>query len=271
MTNGQIQQANSTGKFNRQIQRVVVSLAAFALILGLHVWTVRPAAAYIDPCVDNTYARLYDITGYRLPAATFNWNYHYNPWTTPPALSNPVAGQAIMAGGGGWNEKRTSSPACVVGGPSWTHFAQGVDVGATPGVADSWNMIGFQNFQFPAANTETNCRAALQGSPTALAVTCPWGTGGFASGTIYQADIVFNASSDWTTDFRYQLVNVQAVATHEFGHVVGLAHVAGETCSTNEDHWGLTMYRAYCSEVQGSYRQYTLGKGDMTGLFYVVN
>ncbi len=238
------------------------------------------ASAYIDPCDDTAFYRARDFAwaqNYRLPAATFNWNFHYNPFTTPPGLTNPIAGQAIMAGAGGWNEKRTHSPLCSVGGASWTRFTQGANVSATPGVVDSWNTIGFQNFAFPVSNTNVDCAASMAASPNLLAVTCAWGSQGYLKGDIFQADVVLNSNGvAWTTDLSSFERIVQSVSTHEFGHVVGLAHVGANlsnSCSQDNDHFSLTMYPAYCASPNtgNSYRWVTLAKGDITGIFYVAN
>lgn len=48
--------------------------------------------------------------------------------------------------------------------------------------------------------------------------------GVYPAGSIYEADIIFNASYDFTTTGDAGSIDLQAVALHEIGHSVGLSH-----------------------------------------------
>ena len=94
-------------------------------------------------------------------------------------------------------------------------------------------------------------------APTDLALTCWW----TRNGHMVEADIKLNtASFRWAPEARPGCVSewsIVAVATHEFGHAFGLAHVHG---SANEE---LTMSPlvAPCQDSTAS-----LGLGDIRGL-----
>lgn len=89
-----------------------------------------------------------------------------------------------------------------------------------------------------------------------LAATCIW----FAGTRIVETDMALQErgkrwwSNGTCTPGSY---SVEAVATHEAGHVLGLAHVEGA------DHTGLTMAPSVASCDNGPA---TLGKGDYDGL-----
>ncbi len=74
---------------------------------------------------------------------------------------------------------------------------------------DGTNVITF-------ANNTTN----LQAVGGALAVTLV----SFSSGTISEADIVFNPATTFSTNLAASTFDVQSVGTHEAGHFVGLDH-----------------------------------------------
>lgn len=251
------------------------------LLLASLLSSSAEARAEIPPCQDTAFRALRDQAGfdhYLLPSATFNWTFHNNPWTTPPYLVASVTDQALVAGAGGWNEKRTSDPACDPYGPSWTRWLQGVSTSGTPGAFDSWNQVGFQNFTVPLPSTDPTCRSLLtRVNINGLGLTCSWGSDGFGRGTIFQTDIILNAQrADWTTLYPGSPTNqfiVQAVATHEFGHAIGLAHVdvsRPDGCSRDNDHIALTMYPYSCKD-DGAINTWpvTLGNGDIRGLVSV--
>lgn len=91
-----------------------------------------------------------------------------------------------------------------------------------------------------------------------LGVACTWYAGGIA----LESDIkLTKADHKWTAvigsgcKHRY---SVEAVATHEFGHVFGLGHVS------EASHGKLTMSTAINGPCQRS--EATLGRGDVLGL-----
>lgn len=234
-----------------------------------------PASAAIAACSDTAWAAL----GWKLPSNSFNWGFHYNPLTTPPNVSD--AGNAIMAGAGGWNEKRVSASGCDPYAASWTGFGRQPDTTAAPGALDQYNQVGFQNFNALAASTDAACAGAIS-FKNYYAFVCGWGSGGFAAGTIHQADVILNSSSSyvnsWTSNLNTSNLGdliVQAVATHEFGHVIGLGHVApnsSSVCSAaSNDHFNLTMYTYWCPENSSPHnlRWYSLARGDVNGLVSV--
>jgi hypothetical protein len=91
-----------------------------------------------------------------------------------------------------------------------------------------------------------------------LGVACTW----YSSGAALESDIKLNkADHKWTAAIgstcksRY---SVEAVATHEFGHVFGLGHVS------ESSHGNLTMSTAINGPCQNA--ESTLGRGDVLGL-----
>jgi hypothetical protein len=94
-------------------------------------------------------------------------------------------------------------------------------------------------------------------NPLDMAITCWWTSGG----RTVEADIKLNkANYAWVTRIRPGCAlawSVEAVATHEFGHAFGLAHV------TEGLHGHLTM-SPLIAPCQSS--ESTLGLGDVRGL-----
>jgi hypothetical protein len=92
---------------------------------------------------------------------------------------------------------------------------------------------------------------------TMLALTCWWGSGG----SMIEADVRLNkASFLWVVNVGSGCSNkfqVEAVATHEFGHAFGLGHVSEAT------HGALTMSPTIYPCQRG---ETTLGRGDVLGL-----
>jgi Matrixin len=109
---------------------------------------------------------------------------------------------------------------------------------------DGWSVVGFR----------------VLPSDT-LAYTCAWNKNGttYGTGTAIEADIALNKTQTWLAlsivpDSCQYAYMIEDVATHEFGHVFGLAHV----CNPN-----LTMspYIDPCD-----YSDDSLGLGDVRGL-----
>ncbi len=262
---------------NLRLRFLVAWIAGASLSAASVLLVLPPAHAGIPACEDTAWTPI----GWRLPAADFNWGFHHNPLTTPPGVNSAVAGNAILAGAGGWNEKRVSAADCDEYLASWTKFSRQADTTATPGVADSWNQVGFQNMNAIAANTNPDCANRMR-ADVLYALVCTWGSGGYNSGRIFQADVILNSEPQfadrWTTNLATtdstDLI-IQSVATHEFGHVIGLGHLLpnlGTNCNFDNDHFSLTMYRDLCPSNPGrTARWYTLGNGDVRGLVTVPN
>jgi len=110
----------------------------------------------------------------------------------------------------------------------------------TCGIPDDRNVVGFGTL--PARY---------------MALTCYWSQ----SGSTVEADIMFNkADYRWATRVKSgcrMTWDVQAVATHEFGHAFGLAHVKEGL------HGHLTM-APYILPCQNSVSR--LGLGDLRGM-----
>ncbi|MEU5994884.1 matrixin family metalloprotease [Spirillospora sp. NPDC047418] len=99
-------------------------------------------------------------------------------------------------------------------------------------------------------------RAMPQAENDVLAATCTW----FKGTTTVESDMALQAQGKkWWTDGSCPAgsYSAEAVATHESGHVLGLAHVEGT------EHENLTMAPsiASCDSTAA-----TLGKGDYDGL-----
>ena len=164
--------------------------------------------------------------------------------TTPANLSRDAARRAIKSGashithafndcGRADNVSATSRFA----GP--TSVSPNIGSNSTCRDPDGHNVIGFGD---------------LLGSQ--LGLTCWW----FRGTTTVEADMKLNKHDfNWTTTLagctdQYLL---QAVTTHEFGHVFGLGHVS------EANHGNLTMSTAmFACDSSPS----TLGLGDMLGL-----
>jgi hypothetical protein len=92
---------------------------------------------------------------------------------------------------------------------------------------------------------------------TMLALSCWW----FSSGSTFAGDIRLNkASYEWVANIGSNCSNkfsIEAVSTHEFGHLFGMGHVS------DSSHGNLTMSPTIAA-CQSSER--TLGLGDVRGL-----
>ena len=87
-------------------------------------------------------------------------------------------------------------------------------------------------------------------SPNALGVTLTYMSGA----KIVDADTVYNPNSSWSTSGAYNKIDVQAVATHEIGHQLGLNHPPVQ---------GATMYYAIGA---GNLGPRSLHSDDIAGL-----
>ncbi|MBA4181355.1 MAG: hypothetical protein C0506_12260 [Anaerolinea sp.] len=144
-------------------------------------------------------AAQYVTSGFKWTANTTSWGY--NSAGVAASVSG-TASSAVSAGASAWNG--AGSNFSFTGG-----FASGAGTGACGGGTDGANTVGW---------------AAQSGS--VLAVTCTWynsGGGGFASAVEF--DMQIDPDWSWTTGSPIS-IDLQSVATHEFGHALGLNHSA---------------------------------------------
>ena len=196
------------------------------------------ARAGTGACTDGAYA-LEGTTW----ATELTWSF--NSGSTPSELSWTQAQSGLKNGAShmetGYNDCGLADQVSATESYLGT-TTSGVNITRTAscGTADGKSVVGFGTL------------------PTGiLAFTCWWTDG---SGTALQADIRLNkAHYKWTTSTTRCTSSflVAAAATHEFGHVFGLAHV------DQAAHPKLTMHPVIAS-CQSS--ESTLGLGDVLGL-----
>lgn len=125
------------------------------------------------------------------------------------------------------------------GSTTWGYDATGKpgglsgDAQAMANGANAWNGIG-ANWMFAGGGGSTAGTGACQGSGgrdgqntvgwgaqsgSTLAVTCTW----YSGSTAVEFDMEFDPDWNWTTGSSIT-VDLESVATHEFGHALGLGH-----------------------------------------------
>ena len=114
-----------------------------------------------------------------------------------------------------------------------------------PGSPDYINTIGFLNYS----------------NPSIIAVTYMWFDSNLTQ--MIEFDQIYNTLSNWGDATKNDSVmDLQNVATHEFGHAIGLDHISTPECISS------TMY-PYTFVGETSKR--TLEDGDIQGLRYLYN
>lgn len=212
-----------------------------APVLQIEVLRVHPAAAAPDraktaavpgSCADRTY----NLAGARWDS-TYRW--YFRARSTPGILTRDGAEAAIRRGVGNIVNARNDC------GRADNVAAQASYLGRTTVApscirTDGRNVIGFRSL----SDAGVAARA------------CWWMSGS----RIVEADVQLNADLAWATSLVgcFNRLMLEAVTTHETGHVFGLGHV-GERA-----HGRLTMspfLDGACNNHES-----TLGLGDMRGL-----
>ncbi|MFI0482564.1 matrixin family metalloprotease [Actinomadura sp. 9N215] len=200
----------------------------------------RTSRAPLDPCRDGTH-RTEPSTWPK--GGTVEWRYH--PGTTGLPMSGVAKGisNMVLANTDCTDERRFTPPPNV--GERYSGISSNgpnVTPEASCGSRDRVNTFGWKSLTGAESDV--------------LAATCIW----FRGTSTVETDMALqeHAKSWWTTGTcTAGSYSVEAVATHEAGHVLGLGHVEGA------DHSNLTMTPAVASCDNGPA---TLGKGDYDGL-----
>lgn len=157
-----------------------------------------------------------------------------------------VAGLTFDAVARGVNTWKTA-----VGDPDLFTFTQNPGGTSLP-EQDGVNVIGWGRFRGP--------------DNSFFAATWVWDDGQ----TILEADIFYNKRYKWAVNPAIEpgvtlcgeQLDVQAVGTHELGHMLGLGHVVGDGNSANGDERDATMYG---SARKKELKKQTLTPGDEAG------
>ena len=191
------------------------------------------------------------ITDFRGPTDT-----HAGPGPHPTTESDSYS---FISGGLHWFAGGTVEYRVVGAEP-----VSGANTAVVAGEQEWDALIAGRNFVRNDATTQTNPCTGLPNSITWAAIDGPGGVVGSTSPcyVIGVKEIVgFNITLDngesWGTNGSATVIDVADVATHEFGHAVGLGHVGAPRDGC------LTMYKFV---MDGEIQKRTLGLGEKLGL-----
>jgi hypothetical protein len=159
-------------------------------------------------------------------------SYVINP-ANPDGLTENFVTSAVSASGETWDSETSLE---LLNG------AYSVDYSAEYGIQNYENAVVFGDYP----------------DDRVIAVTSIWYTP--KGRRIVEFDMMFNTRFDWgdaTSSSTLPIMDLQNIATHEFGHAVGLDDVYSDTCSAE------TMY-GYSAERETNKR--TLEQPDIAGL-----
>jgi hypothetical protein len=191
------------------------------------------------------------ITDYRGPSDT-----HAGPGPHPTTESDRYS---FFNGGLQWFAGGTVEYR-VVG----TEPVSGANTAVVAGEQEWDALIAGRNFVRNDATTQTNPCTGLPNTITWASIDGPGAVVGFTSPCyvlglkeIVGFNITLDTDESWGTNGAATVIDVGDVATHEFGHAVGLGHVGAPRDGC------LTMYKFV---MDGEIQKRTLGLGEKLGL-----
>lgn len=193
-----------------------------------------------EECSDSNTNQAFSLLGVQLPASAFPVEYH------PAFEPTSVIGTGFGAVDQGFTAWETA-----VGNTALFSFTEN-STGSSPPERDDTNVVGWRLFVGKGGGF--------------LAAAFIWDDGG----TILEADIFYNLKHKWAVNNAIEpgstqcgeQFDIQAIGTHEIGHMLGLGHVSDDGDATNGDETDATMFG---SAKKGELKKQTLTPGDETG------
>jgi hypothetical protein len=196
------------------------------------------SAAAANECDDTTYAKL----GFK-EHGTYEW--HLNPANAAAGMNAASAKSAIVAS---LNHVKNVTNNCG--------YSDTVDA-VSEYQSDVTNRANFTSTGCGTRDGQSVWDFGGKINSEKVAATCQW----IADGDLLEADTrfntdVFNFTTDGTSVACSEKYDVQSIATHESGHIFGLADLP-------DGHDNLTMYH---KASQCSIKRRSLGAGDVLGM-----